>query len=657
MNTTTFNILIVDDNANNRFTLSTLLADLDNCCLLEADSGEAALKITLEQSVHLILLDVQMPTMDGFETLEHLHLVKKTRDIPVIFITAAFKSDEFVKRGYDLGAVDYLTKPIDDYLLFNRIASYRKLFERDLALLQAQHKALEANRAKSAFLANMSHEIRTPMNGVIGMTNLLIDTPLNEEQYTYALSVKNNAESLLIIINDILDLSKIEAGKLALEQVDFDLGQLMTEIFHLFSVRAKEKGLTLTCPTNPPLNKWYRGDPVRIQQILNNLIGNAIKFTEQGQVTLFCEAAKTQKNRTLLHFKVADTGIGLNTEQQQKLFHSFTQADTSTTRKYGGTGLGLTISKQLVEKMGGEIGVESQLGAGSIFYFTLDLLNATAPSPHETSNEQATVSHLNPEHTHFQKKMLVVEDNETNQIITRIILEKFGIQVDLVDNGEAALKALEQYHYDLVLMDCHMPLMDGYEATKQIRATYSKVRNHSIPIIAMTANAMEGDREICLAAGMNDYLSKPIDRSLLLAKLNQWLPKSSSLTTDYPEINQKTLASQSEPVAWDKNKLLMNLQCDECLLNNLIDLFFANMSPQMIEIQQAVNVDDYKKIQILAHSIKGAAATFYAIPLQQQAEQLETSAKENDSNRINEQMMNLKTALQELKQCVEQYQK
>jgi signal transduction histidine kinase/ActR/RegA family two-component response regulator len=388
----------------------------------------------------------------------------------------------------------------------------RKNEEYDAAL----NAAREAAEHKGRFIANTSHEIRTPMNGIIGMTELLLASPLDPEQRELAKTVKESADALLRILNDILDFSKVEAGQLRFESVPFDPGDTVASVVSLWTPRAVASGIKLTQNIDSDVPEIVCGDPVRVRQVLTNLIGNALKFTEQGSVRVHVDVTGTGPEEARIRFDVTDTGIGIPNDKLTHIFESFTQVDDSTTRRFGGTGLGLAISKQLVEAMGGRIAVESEVDVGTRFWFEIPFRlpeKQSAPVPVPPSRETA-LTHA------FQPRVLLVEDNPVNRRVALRMLEKEGCRVDAVENGELAVQALDAASYELIFMDVQMPVMDGLQATRLIRAREGDARR--TPIVALTAGALEGDRERCLAAGMDDYMAKPISQDAVRSMVVRW---------------------------------------------------------------------------------------------------------------------------------------
>ena len=773
-------ILLVDDLPENLFALEVILSTEDYLCV-KANSGNDALKILLhEQDFAIILIDVQMPLMDGFETVELIRQIDKLKHVPIIFLTASMDNPAQIFKGYQTGAVDYMIKPLSPEILKakvsvfvdlykknqellaqaeelkklnNELTAQKLLSEYSLSLIEASHyplfaistegkitdmnnasvnvtgisrekligtdffdyftepqkarevyqevfeegsiadsplilrhkngkltdvlfngsvykddkqkvlgvvivardvtdqkrnekelteakvfaelaaliaeeaksKAEDAMKAKQQFLSNMSHEIRTPMNAIIGFTKVLIKTDLTDKQNEYFNAIKVSGDALIVLIDDILDLAKVDAGKMTFEQIPFKMATSLSAMLHLFETKIQEKKLKLFKNYDTKIPEVLVGDPVRLHQIILNLVSNALKFTTKGQITVSVDLIHEDDETVLIQFAVTDTGIGIAAEKIATIFENFQQATGDTSRLYGGTGLGLAIVKQLVETQGGTIDVKSQIDQGSTFSFQLNFQKTKAEAESEP-----TITKLDSESKNI--KVLVVEDIALNQLLMKTLLDDFGFERDIADNGKIAIEMLQKNSYDIILMDLQMPVMNGFEATEYIR----KIMNSKIPIIALTADVTTIDLAKCKTVGMNDYIAKPVDEKVLYSKIVGLAKKRVMKKSGVTNGNENSQSKKIKCV--DLTYLNQLTKSNPTLMMEMITLYLVHTPPLVTTLKQSLEDKNWALLGAAAHkmipsfSIMGISPNFENMAKKIQ----EISEKEKYTDELND---------------------
>lgn len=575
-----------------------------------AKDGHEALKIFNKESIDLILSDIDMPLMDGLELLKKIR--EENKEIPFLMSTG-LKNLDALSTAIEYGISSFLPKPVQKETLLKKLE--------EIALtVEARKKREELLRLKSDFIANMSHEIRTPMNAIIGFNTLLKATELSEKQKKYVGIIDNSTDTLLAIVDDILDFSKLEAKKMDLNLVSVDFVKELESVVELFRAKADEKNITLALKVDIGFHLCLCIDIFRFRQIISNLISNAIKFTERrGTILVYTEVIEQKKDLLSLHVGVKDNGIGVAKEKQKHIFEAFTQADDSTTRKFGGTGLGLSICSSLVSLMGGVLSLKSKENKGSDFFFTLDLIicqKKDISEPHTDKNHKFN--------KRYSAKILVAEDNELNCEFISELLNLYKIQYNVADNGKKAVEELHKEKYDLILMDINMPIMGGIDALKAIREL-----GYTTPVIALTASSMHGDREKYLQEGFDEYISKPIDINELEKVFDHYLQKSEFVV---PEKEKIELYEKRENKNYIDLKQLQNdFAFSKGLFERLLKIFVDNYPKYMQNLQDAIEEKNYKNIYQWAHTLKGSAANLKLELVKDLSKELEDAGSKEES--------------------------
>ena len=592
------------------------------CILPHAAMRNRGLHLAMAKAIDLSASSQPFPTPLSLSSDKHLYYAWSLKSIGVLLLG---RSSEFEYPLYMEVA------PLVDKLAFaiQACEQYRSLRSAEQLMARAKDEAESANRAKSYFLATMSHEIRTPLNAVINLSELLAETRLDEQQRHLLAGICEGGSALLQLVNDVLDFSKIEAGKLEIMPAPFNLRALLRGLEDLYGKQASEKGLVLEFNLDARLPEMVESDPARVRQIMQNLLSNAIKFTDHGFIRVSVAAASEGEPADLVHVTVQDSGIGIAQEHLGSLFQEFHQLDSGLSRRFRGTGLGLAIVARLVDHMSGTLGVESQLGMGSRFWFSL-------PMPQVTP--QWVVPELKPL-IPSQGRILLVEDSPTNQIVARALLERVGCHVEVVDNGVDALERVQQQPFDLVLMDISMPGMDGMEATRQIRALGGELAQ--LPIVAMTAHAFAQDRANCLAAGMNDYLSKPLQRERLHEVVGRWLYAAEPAREAPAPLVPDVSAWVTQPIL--ELSILETLQAETTpeVLQQVVSLYIQELGERSAALSDAMAEQDASLAAAHAHAIKSSSGALGAMALYQAASELERACRQPQmalANQIHQQL-------------------
>jgi two-component system, NarL family, sensor histidine kinase EvgS len=660
-------ILVVDDEERNRRLLVAML-EAENYTALEAADGAQALELVRQNPPDMVLLDIMMPGMDGYAVVRALRADAATQLIPVVLVTALHDKESW-RRGMEAGASDFLTKPVDRVRLGLRIRNLLKLGDYSNLVVQreqetralmadltrARDEAQSANRAKDSFLATMSHEIRTPLGGLMGMLELLSMSPLADEQRETLETACDSGRSLLRILNDILDWSKIQEGKLDLAPQATSIAGLLAEVANTYAHVASGNSVTLAQQVDERLSPALMVDPLRLSQVLNNFVSNAVKFSRRGgRVELRAELIARSEGAEAIRFSVKDTGIGIDLQAQSRLFQSYGQASADTARMYGGTGLGLAICRRLADLMDGRIDVASEPGRGSTFSITLTLpLARTGVEPRRDRATIAAAASAWPlvhgAAAADAPLVLVVDDHPVNRKLLARQLGLLGLRVETAQDGKEALPLWRDGRYALVITDCHMPQLDGYELTYAIRGIEADQARARTPIFAWTANALADEIEKCEAAGMDELLVKPADLAQLQRMLEKWLPTAARAASDQPEAAPAPAPqAAAAPPPLDLKHLTAMCGGDSAAVRESLLEFRRTNEQDAVQLRQAVAQDDLERVAHATHRMLGSGSIVGAQDLARTCRHINHAGRAGDSETVAEGMQALEHEVQRL---------